>query len=532
MPYADSAGTAARWATARAIGAWTFVGGDLPEAMLTALKPGLELARFDGARVALVQADDRRCRVDEIAAADVVAFGHLDGAPAGLFAALVETGLDDVRHLGVLGASPEVLVAAARAGAGAIVGIAARDSNMRRALIRAQPDTIVEPGEFGALDAQRYASRRSHRERVLLNPGPSVVTDRIHRAVGGPDLCHREPEYAELVERVRRKLLATAGVTADWGVVLLAGSGTAAMEAMTGAFVGSGQRLLVCRNGTYGDRIATIAARLGIETVEVRAPDTIPIDVAQVDAALASDSAIDTVAVVHHETTTGLLNPVHEIAAVAAAHHAMTLVDAISSLGAEELRLAGFGIDVVAGTSNKCLHGLPGVAFLLVSPRARERAEQVTPRSLYFDVPNYLRGQARGSVPFTPAIPAIYGLEAALDELADEGVAARRRQYRERIAVLDEELARLGLEPSIAPDYRSASVRSIPLPAGISYAWLHDALREDGYVIYAGLGEAAQSSFRVCALGALDADVLRGFGASLERALARSSTDSAAIQAG
>ena len=531
MPYADSAGTAARWATQRAIDAWTIVCGDLPEPMLAALLPGLDIARLDGARVVLVQSDDRRCRSDELAFADTIAFGPLDGAPVGLFAALVEAGLDDVRRLGVVGASGEVLRAAARAGAGAIVGLAPRDSDARRTLLRAQPDAIVEPEEFAGLDTERYGSRRSLRERVLLNPGPAVVTDRIHRAVAGPDLCHREPEYGELFERVRRKLLATGGVTGEWGVVLLSGSGTAAMEAMTGAFVRPGRRLLVCRNGAYGERIARIASRLGIETVDVRAPDTIPIDVAQVDAALASDPGIDAVAVVHHETTTGLLNPVHEIAAVATAHSSVVLVDAISSLGAEELRLAGSGIDVVAGTSNKCLHGLPGVAFLLVGPKARERAGQVPPRSLYFDVPGYLRAQARDTVPFTPAIPAIYGLEAALDELADEGVAARRRHYRERIAVLDEELARLGLEPSVARDHRSSSVRSIPLPLGVAYTWLHDALREDGYVIYAGLGESAQTSFRVCALGALEADVLRGFGASLERALARSSSIPAATSA-
>ncbi len=522
MPYADSAATAARWATERAIDAWTIVAGDLPEPILAALRPGLDLARLDGARVVLVQSDDRRGRPDELAVADSIAFGPLDGPPVGLFAAVLEAGLDDVRRLGVIGTTGDVLRAAARTGSGAIVGLAPRDSDARRALLRAQPDTIVEPEEFGALDTERYATRRSHRERVLLTPGPTLVTDRVHRAVGGPDLCHREPEYSELVERVRRKLLTTAGATGEWGVVLLSGSGTAAMEAMTGAFVRPGRRLLVCRNGTYGDRIATIAARLGIETVEVCAPDTIPIDVAQVDAALASDPAIDAVAVVHHETTKGLLNPVHEIAAVATAHDVVVLVDAISSLGAEELRLAGSGIDVVAGTSNKCLHGLPGVAFLLVSPRAHERTATVPPRSLYFDVPNYLRAQARHSVPFTPAIPALYGLEAALDELADEGIAARRAHYRARIAVLDAELARLGLEPSVAPGHRSSSVRSLPLPEGVTYARLHDALREDGYVIYAGLGAAAQASFRVCALGALEPDVLRGFGASLERALARS----------
>src|SRR5439155_22044030 len=168
--------------------------------------------------------------------------------------------------------------------------------------------------------------------------------------------------------------------------------------------------------------------------------------------------------VIHHETTTGLLNPVHEIAAVAQHHGALTLVDAISSFGAEELNLDGTGIDFVASTSNKCLHGLPGVAFVLLSPRGQARIAEVPPRSLYFDLANYLKAQAGRTVPFTPAIPALYGLDAALDELFDEGPDFRKRYYRERMAYLDGEFERLGLEQLVAAEHRSGSVRSLRLP--------------------------------------------------------------------
>jgi 2-aminoethylphosphonate-pyruvate transaminase len=199
----------------------------------------------------------------------------------------------------------------------------------------------------------------------------------------------------------------------------------------------------------------------------------------------------------------------------------LTLVDAISSFGAEELRLNDTGIDFVASTSNKCLHGLPGAAFILVSPRGQQRINQVPPRSLYFDLSSYLKAQDKRTVPFTPAIPAIYGLDAALDELLDEGLRQRQAYYQARMDFLDREFARLGLEPRVRRGYRSRSVRSLPLPAGITYDQLHDAVRRDGYVIYGGLGEAAKSSFRVCALGALKIDALAGFIASLERVINR-----------
>jgi 2-aminoethylphosphonate-pyruvate transaminase len=521
MPYADSAATARRWAEERSIALWTLFAGDLSSADLEALGPGFAAARADGARLALIVPPGRQPNTTERAAADLAVDGPAAPAPFGLFSALQAATLSDVRQLGVLGASLAALDAGHRAGAGAIVGLARSDPDARRPLLEAQPDVIVAPAEFASLDRARYASNRAHRQRVLLNPGPAVVSDRVHRAVGGPDLCHREPEYGAIFDGVRRKLLQVAGVRDDWALVMLGGSGTAAMEAMTGAAVRPGRKLLVCRNGIYGERFETIARRLGTRVVLVDASTLEPIDPAAVAAALEADPLVDAVAVIHHETTTGLLNPVHEIAAVARHREAVTLVDAISSLGAEDLHLDGTGIDFVASTSNKCLHGLPGVAFVLVSPRGQQRIAEVPARSLYFDLANYLKAQAGRTVLFTPAIPAIYGLDAALDELLDEGLEHRKAYYRARMTYLDREFARLGLEPRVSAPLRCGSVRSLPLPPGVEYDALHDAVKQEGYIIYAGLGDAARTSFRVCALGALKIEALEGFIAALERALSR-----------
>jgi 2-aminoethylphosphonate-pyruvate transaminase len=514
MPYAATAQDAHRWATERTVKLWAVFADDL-RGLDARLALGLAAARADGALVAVVGAG-----ASELAP-DVRVDGPAAPSPFGLIDALRLAGADDVRALGVIGRSAPALLAGHRAGAGAIVGLV-EDADARQPLVAAQPDVIVTPTAFAALDAERYASTRAHRERVLLNPGPAVVSDRIHRAIAGPDLCHREPEYTDLFSRVKRKLLAVAGLPDDWSVVLIGGSGTAAMEAMTGASVRPGHKILVCRNGIYGDRIATIAERHGLEVVSIWAPHTEPIDPAAVAAALDADPSIDAVAAIYHETTTGLLNPVHDIAREADRRGVVTLVDAISAFGSEPLDLIGSGIDVVAGTANKNLHGLPGVAFLLLSPRARARAETVPPQSLYFDLPNYLRAEVNSTVPFTPPVPSIYGLEAALDELADEGLEHRIAHYRARMAYLDAAFGRLGLSPVVAPAHRSGSVRSLPLPAGVAYDTLHDAVKRDGFVIYAGLGNAAATSFRVCALGALEVGALEGFVTSLEAAIASS----------
>ncbi len=519
MPYADSVATVRSWSEDRAISVWTLFAGDFPGPAQSALAVDLATVRDDGAAVVLVVPDDVVPTPVESRLADVVVRGPLPPSPFGLLVALAAVDVPDVRRLGLIGGSRAALVAGHCAGAGAVVGVSSHGAAARRELLRGQPDRIVEPSDFAAMDSFMYARNRRHRERVLLNPGPAVVSDRVHRAVAGPDLCHREPEYSELFSRVREKLFRVAGVGRDWELALIAGSGTAAMEAMVGASVREGRHLLVCRNGVYGDRLATMGERMGMDTLAIRAPQTEPIDPSAVAAALDADPDIDAVAVVHHETTTGLLNPVQEIAAVARARDVRVVVDAVSSLGAEELRLEGGGIDMVACTSNKCLQGLPGVSFVLLSPAGAIRAMEARRRSLYLDIAGYLAAQKNDSVPFTPAVPAVYGLEAALDELLDEGPEHRRAAYVARATFLDQAFEHLGLKPTVPAEHRSSSVHSLELPGGVTYDDIHDALKRDGYVVYAGLGTAARTTFRVCTMGAIEIEVLADFIESLDRAL-------------
>ena len=364
MPYAETAETAHRWATERAIDCWAWYANDLTVEDLRLLATAADSIRNDGGTWAVVVPRGIEPSTAAQALADVTVSGEAAPAPWGLFAAMQAAGVSDVARLGVIGRSRDVLEAGRRAGAGVVVALAEDHPDARLPLLPAQPDVIIEPGQLTDFYAQRWSSDRAHRQRVLLNPGPAVVSDRVHRAVGGPDLCHREPEYSDILERVRRKLLGVAGVPDDWAMIMLAGSGTAALEGMTGAAVRPGKKLLVCKNGIYGERVETIARRLGVPVVLVESIDTEPIDPAQVAAALEANPDVDAVAVIHHETTTGLLNPVQAIAAEAKSRGVLVLVDAISSLGAEELDIADIRhrlrrVDVeqvLARASGSCVH--------------------------------------------------------------------------------------------------------------------------------------------------------------------------------
>src|SRR5262249_18578577 len=151
---------------------------------------------------------------------------------------------------------------------------------------------------------------RPFRPQVLLNPGPALTTDGVKRAAAGVDLCHREPEFTLLDEGIREKILLVAEVGDDWGVVLLSGSGTGANEASVRAAVRPGRRALVVVNGVYGDRLGMMAERAGIPVVVHERAWTEPADPDEIASLLATEANLDALVVVHHETTTGLLNPV------------------------------------------------------------------------------------------------------------------------------------------------------------------------------------------------------------------------------
>lgn len=364
--------------------------------------------------------------------------------------------------------------------------------------------------------AQRFRPPSGEEPPLLLNPGPINVSQRVGQALLRGDLCHREPEWAALQNELRRLLveLFVPAAPAGWAACLLTGSGTAAMEAAVSSLVPPGKRLLVLQNGVYGERLATIARAHGIELRLLEASWTAPQDPQALGALLRADPEIAAVAAVHHETTTGLLNPVRELGQTCRALGRTFLVDAISSIGGEELDLEGWGVDAVIGTANKCIRALPGLSFVLARRALLSQAAAWPPRTLYLHLPAYFAAQEQGGVPFTPAVQVGYAFHEALLELREESVAARCARYRALAGQLREGLARLGLTPLVAAPHRSHTITTLGLPAGWTYEALHDALRAQGLVIYAGQGALKETAFRVANMGLLDeADVTRVVGA-------------------
>jgi 2-aminoethylphosphonate-pyruvate transaminase len=343
----------------------------------------------------------------------------------------------------------------------------------------------------------------TEREWVLLNPGPANTSRSVRQALVMPDLCHREPEFFEMMRDCRERLVRLAGGGDRFAAVLFTGSGTAAVEAAVSSAVPRDGGLLIVNNGVYGDRLTRIARAHGIPAEVLSYDVTTPVDPAEVEAALRARPELSHVAVVHHETTTGLLNPAEDVARVAARLGRRTLIDAMSSLFGERLDLHADGVDFVMASANKCLQAVPGISFVLGRRSALDALAGRAPRSVYLDLHGHYAAQERDNTPFTPAVQVIRAMRQALVELESEGVSARIARYAENARVLRRGMAALGFEILVPEAARSSILTTFRLLPGLAYDPLHDAMKRRGYVIYAGQGDIRTYAFRVSNMGTL-----------------------------
>jgi len=349
---------------------------------------------------------------------------------------------------------------------------------------------------------------------ILLNPGPVSLSDGVRRAVTRVDLCHREPEFFDLQDQVISGLLDVYRCDpAEWTAVLVGGSGTSAMEAMVASLIPQDANLLVLENGVYGERLSKLASIYGISYKTLHVPWGDEIDLDKLAELLVSGE-VSHVAAVHHETTTGRLNRVDEVAGLCDKHNVKLLLDAVSSFGAEAIPFGNSCLQAIAATANKCLHGIPGLAMVLCRRATLE--QEIEPRSLSLHLPSWAAAQAKRSTPFTPAVNAMLGLAQALQELRKQGGwKARRTRYRNLASDVAETLDKLGVQQWLPADQSSCVLRSYHLPSDLSYDALHDGLKQYGFIIYAGQGDFVEKLFRISTMGEIsDYDMAR-----LEQAL-------------
>jgi 2-aminoethylphosphonate-pyruvate transaminase len=338
---------------------------------------------------------------------------------------------------------------------------------------------------------------------LLLTPGP-LTTSRAVRQAMARDYSTWDTDYNRVVSSVRDRLVRLATAREGYTSVLVQGSGTFAVEAALGSLVPPAGKILVVNNGAYGRRMVQIADRLRIARAEIELPETEPADPARVDHVLAADPAITHVALVHCETTTGLLNPAAEVGRVVRDRGKVYVVDAMSSFGGIPLTMEGLAADCLISSANKCIQGVPGFGFV-IARRALLEGARGWARSLSLDLYDQWREMEEhgGKWRYTSPTHVVCAFARALDELdAEGGVEARHRRYRANHERLVAGMEALGFRALLPRELRSPIITSFLNPAdpAFSFPAFYEALKARRFVIYPGKVTRAET-FRVGTIG-------------------------------
>lgn len=326
---------------------------------------------------------------------------------------------------------------------------------------------------------------------LLLTPGP-LSTSRTVREAMLRDWCTWDDDYnRDVVQEIRRRLVELAvplSAGDEYTTVLLQGSGTYCVEATLGSAIPRDGKLLVVSNGLYARRIARIAQMSGLAHVVLEAGDQSPPDLEKLERTLAADAAISHVAIVHGETSTGMLNPVSEVAALARKAGRTVIVDAMSTFGGVPLNIND--IDWLVSSANKCIQGVPGFGFVVVR-RNQIAASRGRSRSLSLDLYDQWETMERagGKWRFTSPTHVVRAFLQALIELDNEGgVAARHARYSENQRILVAGMSSLGFEPFLPTCWHSPIITAFHEPPLGSFEFrdFYEQLKARGFVIYPG----------------------------------------------
>ena len=355
---------------------------------------------------------------------------------------------------------------------------------------------------------------------LLLTPGPLTTSATVKQAMLH-DYGSRDRRFIELNRRICDGLLSLCDANDTHLCIPIQGSGSFAVEAMIANQVPRDGKLLNLVNGAYGHRISEICSYLGRRVSVLETEEDRPVDVAGLDRVLALDEEITHVAVVYCETTSGIANPVADIAEVVATHGRSLLIDAMSAFGALPLSAAEIPFAALAASANKCLESVPGMGFVIAA-RESFPATEGNAHSTSLDLYRQWRSlDESGQWRFTPPVHCLLALNQALLELEDEGgVAGRRRRYEENSAVLVEGMRELGFATFLPDELHSPIIVTFLTPGNETFNFreFYQRLNELGYVIYPGK-LTDRDSFRIGCIGHFGADEMRAAVAAVKQVL-------------
>ena len=352
------------------------------------------------------------------------------------------------------------------------------------------------------------------KRNILLNPGPATTTDTVKMAQVVPDICPREQEFAGLMKGLRRDLLKVVHAPEDqYTAVLFCGSGTINIDICLNSLLPEGKKVLVINNGAYNTRAVEVCQMYHLPHIDLKSSVYEQPDLADVEQALQENPDVAMVYCCHHETGTGVLNPIRGIGALAHKYGAIFVSDTTSSLGMIPLDVIKDNVDFCMASAQKGLMAMSGLSFIIGREDIIRQSKDYPTRSYYTNLYlQYEYFEKTGEMHFTPPVQTIYATIQALKEYFAEGETEKFARHRRVYEAIHSGLDKLGMETVINRDIESGLVVSVKYPDDPNWSFekVHDYCYEHGFTIYPGK-ISTSDTFRLCALGAIDAPDIEAF---------------------
>ena len=360
------------------------------------------------------------------------------------------------------------------------------------------------------------------KRNILLNPGPATTTDTVKLAQAVPDICPREKEFAALMAGLRRDLVDVVhGDPEEHTAVLFCGSGTLCMDVCLNSLLPEGKQALIVRNGAYSARAAEICRAYRLPHVDLDLPYDRPADLEAVEAALRANPDIALVYATHNETGTGVLNPIRELGELAHRYGAIFVADTTSTYAMRPIHMADDNLDFCMASAQKGLMAMTGLSFVIGRRALIEASRDYPRRSYYCNLwRQYDCFERTGEMEFTPPVQTTYAAVQAMKEYRAEGEQAKWARHTRVMNAIHQGLEELGFQELIRREHQAGLVAAVRVPDDPSWSFeaIHDYCYQRGFTIYPGkVGSAG--TFRLCALGAIDAEDIHAFFTVFRQAL-------------
>ena len=359
------------------------------------------------------------------------------------------------------------------------------------------------------------------KRNILLNPGPSTTTDTVKLAQIVPDICPREKMFQSIMAPMRRDLVKIVHGGDDYTAVLFCGSGTICIDATLNSLLGKDKVALVVNNGSYSQRAVDVLHYYGLPFIEIRQPiDNTP-NLSVIENELKNNNNVGFVYMTHHETGSGLLNPIREVGALAHKYGAFFITDTTSSYAMIPINVYDDNVDFCMASAQKGIMGMTGLSYVIGKKSIIEDSKNYPKRSYYCNLyMQYEYFERTGEMHFTPPVQTIYAAKQALIEYWNEGEIKKWERHQRIMKAIHDGEERLGFKEVLPREVQSGLVSAVRYPDDVNWNFdkVHDYCYERGFTIYPGKIER-QGTFRLCALGAIDESDIFEFWRVFEDAL-------------